>query len=49
MNVEIHYNTTFSDNLKADKGFDLVINCVGSKYKADFLKKNFGTSIASNG
>ncbi len=49
LKVNIHYKTPYSETLKAEKGFDLVINCTGQKYKADFLKNNFGASIASNG
>lgn len=48
-NVEIHYNTNYTESLKKEKGFDLVIQCTGNKYKADFLKKNFATAIAKNG
>lgn len=48
-NVTIHYNTKYTDELKKKEGFDLVVQCTGQKYKADFLKKNFATSISKNG
>ena len=47
--VEIHYKTNYSEGLKKEKGFDLVFQCIGNRYKADFLQKNFASSIAKNG
>jgi hypothetical protein len=31
------------------KSYDLVLECFGQTYRADFMKKNFGSSIAENG
>jgi hypothetical protein len=35
--------------MKKEKGFDLVIKAVGQTYKADFLKKSYASSVATNG
>jgi apoptosis-inducing factor 2 len=43
-NVEIQYNETDFSALK--KKFDLVLECFGQTYKADFLKKSFLSAIA---
>lgn len=46
-NVEIQYNVTDFGALK--KKFDLVLECFGQTYKADFLKKSYPSAIAQNG
>ncbi len=42
-------NTAYDENLKAEKGFDTVFNCVGEKFNSDFLQKNFPGAISRNG
>jgi apoptosis-inducing factor 2 len=46
-NVELHYNV--SDFGKLKKDFDLVLECFGQTYRADFMKKNFASAVAENG
>lgn len=46
-NVEIIYDV--KDFPKLKKSYDLVLECFGQTYRADFLKKNFSSAIASNG
>jgi NADH dehydrogenase FAD-containing subunit len=48
-NVEILYKTSYVDKLKKEKGYDLVLQCVGQTYKSDFMKKSFPKSIAKSG
>ncbi len=43
-NVQIHYKTAYIESLKKEKGFDLVLECVGQKYNSNFLAKNFSSS-----
>jgi NADH dehydrogenase FAD-containing subunit len=47
--VNIHYKTTYTEDLKKKEGFDLVLMADGQKYEAPFLKKNFASSISKNG
>lgn len=47
--VQIHYKTQYNENLKKEKGFDLVLECVGQKYNSSFMAKNFAGSQAKNG
>lgn len=48
-NVNIHYNTTYTEALKKKEGYDLVLVCDGQRYQAPYLKKCFGSSVAKNG
>lgn len=48
-NVQIHYKTPYTENLKKEKGFDLVLECTGQKYNSNFLAKSFSGAQAKNG
>ena len=48
VNVQVNYKTQYNENLKQERGFDLVLECTGQKYNSDFLAKNFSTSQAKN-
>ena len=49
LNVQINYKTPYNENLKKEKGFDLVLECTGQKYNSNFLTKNFSSSQSKNG
>jgi hypothetical protein len=48
-NVEILYNTTLDKIQNEKKDFDLVITCMGYKFKQDFMKENFPKCISPLG
>lgn len=48
-NVEIHYNTAFSNTTAKDLGYDLAVECTGYKFHTEFLKKTYPQCVAKNG
>lgn len=40
-NVNVVYNTNYTEALKKKEGYDLVLICDGQKYEAPFMKKSF--------
>ena len=48
-NVNIHYETAYSDGFAEANGYELVINCKGQTYKSDFMRTHFASSIAPSG
>ncbi len=34
LNIQINYKTPYTENLKKEKGYDLVLECTGQKYNS---------------
>jgi NADH dehydrogenase FAD-containing subunit len=48
-NVQVMYNTNYDEKDRDRFSYDLVIKCIGYKFKTDFLKKNYPSCLAANG
>lgn len=48
-NVEIHYNTAFTNSTAKDLGYDVALECTGYKFHTEFLKKTYPQCVAANG
>jgi len=45
--AQVFFNTSY--NPVMDKDYDVVIRTTGESYSSDFMKANYGLSIAPNG